>query len=117
MKIVWVYKIIIFQFHQIILKDRIGYQRALKVAYSAYRELIKDRQEPDLAGLYSSDQAFWLSFSNLYCSPKWWDIFLGMMLNSEKLVITSLSNIPEFSKAFSCPLGSKMNPSKKCPLF
>ncbi|CAG5080691.1 Similar to Nep2: Neprilysin-2 (Drosophila melanogaster) [Cotesia congregata] len=101
-----------------ILKDRIGHQRGLELAYSAYREFIEDKQEPDLAGLYSSDQAFWLSFRNLYCSPKWWDNLYGIPVDSrKKLVITSLSNIPEFSKAFSCPLGSKMNPTKKCPLF
>lgn len=32
-------------------------------------------------------------------------------------VIGSLSNLPEFSKEFSCPLGSKMNPVKKCVVW
>lgn len=28
-----------------------------------------------------------------------------------------LMNIPEFSEAFKCPIGSPMNPMKKCQLF
>ena len=29
----------------------------------------------------------------------------------------TLRNIPEFSKVFNCPLGSSMNPKKKCKVW
>lgn len=32
-------------------------------------------------------------------------------------VIGSLSNLPEFSNEFNCPLGSKMNPVDKCEVW
>lgn len=32
-------------------------------------------------------------------------------------VIGSLSNLPEFSKEFNCPVGSRMNPSDKCEVW
>jgi predicted metalloendopeptidase len=32
-------------------------------------------------------------------------------------VIGSLSNMPEFSKAFKCSIGSPMNPKKRCEIW
>lgn len=32
-------------------------------------------------------------------------------------VIGPISNLPEFSKEFNCPLGSTMNPMKKCEVW
>ncbi|XP_057327140.1 endothelin-converting enzyme 1-like [Microplitis mediator] len=100
------------------LADHIG----VRAAYSAYQDWVKVHgTEPTFPNLpYNSNQMFWLSYANQECAPK---LVLGKLNPKDphppkdKRLIVPLSNTPEFSKDFNCPLGSKMNPVKKCNIF
>ncbi|XP_057341090.1 neprilysin-2-like [Microplitis mediator] len=98
--------------------DNIG----VKVAYSAYQDWVKTHgPQPTFSSLpYNSNQLFWLSFANLWCTPKsklqnWRPT--NVHPPHDHRVIMPLFNSPEFSKDFNCPLGSNMNPIKKCIVF
>lgn len=97
----------------------------LKAAYMAYRKLISKRgeEEPGLPVLnYTPNQLFFIAASQTWC---------GDMTEATKLyllhtethslhrfrVIGSLQNNEDFSKAFSCPVGSYMNPQHKCHVW
>ncbi|XP_057341095.1 neprilysin-2-like [Microplitis mediator] len=98
--------------------DNIGVQ----VAYLAYQDWLKTHgPQATFSSLpYNSNQLFWLSFANQWCSPKSllqnWDP-TDIHPSYDHRVITPLFNSPEFSKDFNCPLGSNMNPIKKCIVF
>ncbi|XP_057323728.1 neprilysin-2-like [Microplitis mediator] len=100
------------------LADNIGIQ----VAYSAYQDWVKTHgPQPTFFSLpYNSNQLFWLSFANQWCSSK--STLQNWRLTDEHpspahRVIMPLFNSPEFSKDFNCPSGSNMNPVKKCIVF
>ncbi|TKR88875.1 hypothetical protein L596_013050 [Steinernema carpocapsae] len=93
----------------------------LKAAYQAFKAL---PPQPTLARapMFSSDQLFYLSFSSFYCNSQSLDEIKDDLASNghspaKYRVIGTLRNIPEFSKAFSCKLGSYMNPEKKCAIW
>lgn len=97
------------------IADNIGIQ----VAYSAYQDWVKTHgPQPTFSSLpFNSNQLFWLTFANQWCLPKsslqnWSSTDIHPQFDHG--VIIPLSNSPEFSKDFNCPLGSNMNPVKKC---
>ncbi|XP_057324913.1 neprilysin-2-like isoform X2 [Microplitis mediator] len=104
------------------LQENIADNISIKVAYSVYRNWVrKNGPEPTYSSLpYNSNQLFWLSYANTYCTSK-------SSLNEvdstdnhapyDKRVNGPLSNAPEFSTDFKCPLGRNMNPVKKCSVF
>ncbi|XP_057334187.1 neprilysin-2-like [Microplitis mediator] len=107
---------------QISIAENIADHIGIKVAYSAYQDWVKVHgTEPTFPTLpYNPNQLFWLSYANQWCTSKWvfekWDV-KAQHPPYDKRVIVPLSNTPEFSKDFNCPLGSKMNPVKKCQIF
>ncbi|XP_057326232.1 neprilysin-2-like [Microplitis mediator] len=106
----------------IYLKENIADNIGIQVAYSVYQDWVK-KYGPDapFSNLpYNSNQLFWLSYATRWCRPK---SFLQQIdLTDEhppedKRVIGVLSNSPDFSKDFNCPLGSTMNPDNKCSIL
>uniref|UniRef100_A0A1I8M5N8 Peptidase family M13 n=1 Tax=Musca domestica TaxID=7370 RepID=A0A1I8M5N8_MUSDO len=71
---------------------------------------------------YNGKQLFFISYAQIWCS----DIHPAMRnlqtstdnhVPGKFRVIGPLSNFPEFSKEFNCPLGSNMNPASKCIIY
>lgn len=71
---------------------------------------------------FTSTQLFFLNFGQVWCG----DIRSEANKNKMKVsvhspsryrVIGTLSNFGAFSKEFNCPVGSEMNPIKKCKVW
>ncbi|KAL1116704.1 hypothetical protein AAG570_005176 [Ranatra chinensis] len=106
--------------------ENIADNGGVKQAYRAYRQWLKstDQGEPSLPGLdqFSPIQLFWISAANSWCSVYRDEELANRILTDvhspgEFRVTGSISNMPEFSKDFNCPLGSRMNPVKKCNVW
>ena len=108
------------------LGEKIADNGGIRTSYQAYKTMLEAGQlnEPKMIGFedFTSDQLFFVSFGQLWCS-----IFTEPAMKMQILgnphspgqfrVIGSLSNSPDFAKAFKCPAGSNMNPSKKCAVW
>ncbi|CAL1540751.1 unnamed protein product [Lymnaea stagnalis] len=104
--------------------ENIADNGGLKQSYRAYRKWVeKNGEEPPLPGIgLNHDQLFFLNYAQIWC---------GKMRDEEALrkirtslhslgsirVFAPLSNSREFSKAYNCPEGSKMNPEHKCSVW
>jgi len=104
--------------------ENIADNGGLKEAFIAYKKWVKDHEpEKSLPGLpYSPDQLFWISAANVWCGKYRNEVLrLRVMVGSHSppmfRVIGPMSNIQEFSRSFHCPLGSNMNPVKKCAVW
>ncbi|CAK9798490.1 Nep2 [Anthophora plagiata] len=104
--------------------ENIADNGGIKEAYLAYKEWVKrHREEQKLPGLpYSPEQLFWISAANTWCSkyrPEAMKLRIttGFHSPGKFRVLGPLSNMEEFSKDFNCPLGSNMNPQKKCAVW
>lgn len=104
--------------------ENIADNGGIKEAFRAYRRWTKDHgRESRLPGLdYAPDQLFWISAANVWCG-KFRPEVLKLRVNSgvhspaRFRVIGPLSNSPEFAQSFNCPVGSPMNPRKKCSVW
>ena len=70
----------------------------------------------------TSRQLFWVSYGQLWCQKFRDDalrntIKTGTHTPGEYRVLAPLSNSPNFAKDFNCPVGSPMNPKKKCEVW
>ncbi|XP_054271423.1 neprilysin-2 isoform X2 [Macrosteles quadrilineatus] len=106
--------------------ENIADNGGIKQAYYAYQHWVKEhgREEDRLPGLqdFTPQQMFWISAANTWCSkyrPETLKlrIITGQHSPGEFRVRGPFSNRPEFAKDFSCPTGSKMNPTKKCQVW
>lgn len=93
----------------------------VKVAYDAYFNWVRDNGvESHLPGLqYSPYQLFWISSAVRHCakySPKILKRYSDNYQWSppQFRVNGPLQNLHDFAIDFGCPVGSKMNPDKKC---
>ncbi|XP_011705369.1 PREDICTED: neprilysin-like, partial [Wasmannia auropunctata] len=98
-------------------RENIADNGGTREAYYAYKEWIKrNKLEQRLPGLpYSPEQMFWISAANLFCykaRPKAYS-----HSPTEFRIRGPLSNMEEFSRDFNCPVGSRMNPMKKCTVW
>ncbi|KAJ3328613.1 hypothetical protein HDU76_009646 [Blyttiomyces sp. JEL0837] len=82
------------------------------------------RKNPILPGFdnFTEEQMFFLSFANLWCSATRPEQMRNRILGNEHSppefrVKGTVSNSPEFAKAFNCRVGSNMNPAKKCKIW
>ncbi|XP_011494888.1 PREDICTED: membrane metallo-endopeptidase-like 1 isoform X1 [Ceratosolen solmsi marchali] len=104
--------------------ENIADNGGIKEAYLAYNEWVqRNGVEPKLPGLdYTGQQMFWISAANTWCSKYRPEalklrITTGVHSPGEFRVLGPLSNMDQFAKDFHCPLGSKMNPKKKCAVW
>ncbi|PSN34745.1 Neprilysin-11 [Blattella germanica] len=103
------------------IADNGGLREALR-AYRKFRS--RQRHEHTLPGLaqYSPEQLFFLGFAHMWCGHSTNGalksrVVEGVHSPNRFRVIGTLSNLKEFSDAWSCPLGSPMNPENKCILW
>ncbi|XP_066593451.1 uncharacterized protein [Prorops nasuta] len=94
--------------------------------YKAFKFWRKNKGTPDpkLPGLedYNDDQMFFLSTATTWCETISPSRLIEQMKTDKHSVgrfrvLGGLSNSEEFAKAFSCPVGSKMNPKNKCNIW
>ena len=91
--------------------------------FIAVRWVADNQPESKIVGFpYSSKQMFWISFSQVWCFRYRDETLKSQILTGSHSpgrfrVIGSLSNNRDFAKDFNCPIGSKMNPEKKCTVW
>ncbi|KAF5270897.1 hypothetical protein FQR65_LT17764 [Abscondita terminalis] len=103
------------------LEENIADNGGLKKSFLAYTNWVKQNgPEKKLPGLnYTTSQMFWIAFAQSWCSYLKYGTALYRISNDKRAssrfrVIGTLSNIDDFANDFKCPIGSPMNPKKKC---
>ncbi|XP_069466456.1 endothelin-converting enzyme 1 isoform X4 [Ambystoma mexicanum] len=106
------------------LGENIADNGGLKAAYRAYENWVtKNGDEKVLPSLeLSNHQLFFVGFAQVWCSVRTPESsHEGLITDphspSRFRVIGTVSNSPEFSDHFKCPVGSPMNPVDKCEVW
>ncbi|XP_012528718.1 membrane metallo-endopeptidase-like 1 [Monomorium pharaonis] len=106
--------------------DNIADTMGLQAIFKAYQRKQKERETPDAAlpdmEDFTNNQLFFLSFANLWCEAidpnQLMDVAKEDVHSIGRLrVIGSVSNSDDFATAYNCPVGSPMNPEKKCNIW
>ncbi|CAH1775260.1 unnamed protein product [Owenia fusiformis] len=105
--------------------ENIADNGGLKQAFKAYRNWVKKQgeEEQKLPGLdLTNNQLFFLNFAQIWCGTArpealYSSIASGRHSPGRERVIGSVSNSPDFAKAFSCKAGDRMNPTSKCRVW
>lgn len=109
---------------ELTLSENIADNGGIRMAYLGYKDWLKNNApEPQLPGLQMThEQLLFVSFSQAFCAamtPSAAFRFTKASVHSipRYRIIGSLSNMEEFSEAFKCSAGRRMNPKKKCKLW
>ncbi|XP_069672464.1 endothelin-converting enzyme-like 1 [Periplaneta americana] len=93
----------------------------LQIAYKAWRQMQEgDSPDPRLPGInLNPRQLFFLNAAQTYCSslsPEDYILLVEMDFHTPfpERVNGIMMNSPSFAEAFNCPIGSPMNPTRKC---
>ncbi|KAK0395996.1 hypothetical protein QR680_001524 [Steinernema hermaphroditum] len=104
--------------------ENIADNGGLKQAYRAYKKYESHHPTPpQLPGVnLTHDQLFFLNYAQIWCGTMNDKEAVRKLRTSEHSpgairVKGPLSNSIDFSKAFNCPVGSPMNPVKKCRVW
>lgn len=105
--------------------ENIADNGGLKYAYNAYnRWMEKNGIEPRMPGLqkYTPKQMFWISSAQVWCSKDRIEYMRLRLMNGVHAldrwrVLGPMQNNKQFSEDFKCPIGSRMNPVKKCTVW
>jgi putative endopeptidase len=107
---------------ELTLGENIADLGGVKLAFNAYRALRADANKVYVADGFTEDQQFFIAVGQAWCS-KDRPTELQRRLTTDVhappkfRVYGALRNLPEFSKAFSCPAGTPMNPTKTCSVW
>ncbi|KAG8034391.1 hypothetical protein G9C98_007467 [Cotesia typhae] len=107
---------------QLLLDENIADNIGIKISYAAYQDWVKKHGEEPIysSSQFDANQLFWLFHANFYCDyPSKYSNLKSDKTHSpkDKRIIGPFSNSLDFANDFKCPLGSKMNPVKKCNFF
>ncbi|OWA50602.1 Endothelin-converting enzyme 1 [Hypsibius exemplaris] len=112
---------------ELTLGENIADNGGLKTAYRAYFDHFRKRQtEPELLlsilPTATPEQLFFLSAAQVWCGKRRpaaerLSILTNVHSPYKFRVIGPMSNMPEFSRAFNCSIGSKMNPTVKASVW
>lgn len=110
----------------ITLSENLADDGGLRNAFLAYKMYFNNHgmKKLKLPGLetYSHQQLFFLAHANMWCS-EYTDDSLSETLDYDEhspqfvRVNRVMQNMPEFAEVWNCPVGTKMNPNKKCKLW
>ncbi|XP_014600276.1 PREDICTED: neprilysin-1-like [Polistes canadensis] len=104
------------------IADTMGLEASLG-AYRIYEKEMKSKSEEVLSGLehLTTEQLYFLSYANTFCeviSPERLKEYKDDEHSTGQLrVLGPISNSESFAKSFNCPIGSPMNPEKKCNIW
>ena len=105
------------------LGENIADNGGLRQALAGYRSWVAENgAEPKMPGVdVTAEQLFFLSYAQIWCT-KLRDSAVSILMRNvhaipEYRVTGVLQNMREFSDAFKCKTGSRMNPDKKCILW
>ncbi|CAG5114827.1 unnamed protein product [Candidula unifasciata] len=106
------------------LGESIADRGGLKESFRAYQKKMKKcGAELPLPGInLTQDQLFFIAFGQFFCQKRTPESLIKQVetrphLPGKYRVNTALQNSEEFAKAYNCPLGSFMNPEKKCSVW
>ncbi|ETV66448.1 hypothetical protein H257_17116 [Aphanomyces astaci] len=93
----------------------------LNAAYRAYRDHVNAVADATKYTKEAGEKMFWIAHAQLRCE-KVSDVFLRIHLADphppgRQRLFGEVQNSVDFAKAFNCPVGSPMNPTKKCGLW
>ena len=104
--------------------ENIADNGGIKEALRAYLSLVSRLgPEPTLPALpFTQRQLFWLSGASKWCTVSRPEstknsVLTGVHSPPQFRVIGPFSNMPEFSEDWNCPLGTPMNPVRKCTVW
>ncbi|KAL3268210.1 hypothetical protein HHI36_007334 [Cryptolaemus montrouzieri] len=104
--------------------ENIADNGGLKQSFRAYRKWVSQHgEEPDLPGMnLTHNQLFFLNYAQIWCGSMRPEDALTKIRSSVHSpgpirVLGPLSNSKDFADAYNCPLGSPMNPTKKCSVW
>ncbi|XP_005183445.2 neprilysin-4 [Musca domestica] len=108
--------------------ENIADNSGVRLAYNAYLNWYDNTAEGDkklenFSGMdFNYRQLFFTSYGYLWCSDFYSKLRTTLMaidihVPDKFRVLGPLSNFEEFAKEFNCPVGSKMNPAKKCEIY
>lgn len=107
------------------LGENIADNGGLKAAFHAYLQWSRQNNIPEqfLPALnFTHKQLFFIGFGQVWCSTNTEEA-TKLLLEKDAhspanfRVVGPLTNLPEFSQVFNCPLGSRMNPVNKCEVW
>ncbi|KAI4501887.1 hypothetical protein M0802_003222 [Mischocyttarus mexicanus] len=104
------------------IADTMGLEASLG-AYRIYQKENKNQSEEVLPGLehLTTEQLYFLSYANTFCevvSKERLEEYKHDEHSTGQLrVLGPISNSESFAKSFNCPVGSPMNPEKKCNIW
>jgi len=107
------------------LGENIADNGGIKLAYRAFINGNRAENEMIPPGLnLTSKQLFWVGYAQNWCLTDYNDDYEEILIDRDFKhapipwrVNTVLGNQKEFSEDFHCPVGSKMNPNKRCDVW
>ncbi|CAG5126118.1 unnamed protein product, partial [Candidula unifasciata] len=106
------------------LGENIADNAGIKLAYRAYKKHVarQEQEEQEFPGVpYTDEQVFFIKFAQNWCLVETAEAAKSQIRDvhspSPFRVIGSLQNSKDFPRVFNCPVGSPMNPKKKCEVW
>lgn len=105
------------------IADSGGLREALSAYHRHVKELNLSPKDEQMPGLeLTPEQLYFMGFAQLWCASykerHYWEELKSEHAVEKFRVLGTVTNIEDFSKAYNCPVGSKMNPAKnKCRMW
>ncbi|CAD6995196.1 unnamed protein product [Ceratitis capitata] len=104
------------------IADSGGLRESLSAYYRHVKELKLTPKDEQMPGLdLTPEQLYFVGFAQLWCASykekHYWEELTNEHTVDKFRVLGAVTNIEEFSEAYNCPVGSKMNPADKCRVW